>query len=65
MRVALVPNIPDDFIDGNMEDFLERGRQLDDPEIRRKVAAHAGDRLDQALTQLYRKRLQLSAVHRF
>src|SRR5690606_15576681 len=55
VRIALVANVPDDPVARRIEYIVERDREFDRAEIRRQVAAGAGDRIDDEATQFIRQ----------
>src|SRR5258708_5691913 len=58
-RVALVADIPEDFVARGVEGPAEGDRQLDDPQPRADVAAGLRDDVDQPLPYLVGELLQL------
>ena len=61
VRVALVGRVPDDAVDGAVENAVERQRNLNDPQIRRQVAAALGYHRDDGVSNLLRYLNQFSA----
>ena len=51
--------VPDDLVARRLEQSMKRDRQLDDPERRAEMATGLGDRRDDRLADVGRKRLEL------
>ena len=59
MRVALVADVEEESVVSEVEDVVQRDRQLNDTEIRREVTAGLHDLAGDRFTNLRRKRLEL------
>ena len=51
VRIALVPDIPDQAVARRLEHVMQGHRELDDPEAGAEVSAGLRDRVDQVLSQ--------------
>ena len=63
VRIALMPDIPDEDVFGGIEQVVQGHRQLDDPNPRSEVTAGVGDRIDRLGAELLGEELQLPHGH--
>ena len=64
VRIRLVAGIEDDLIARRVEDIVQSQGQLDDAEVPAKVASDLRDNLDDAMANLFRKLVELTAAER-
>src|ERR1041385_4469435 len=64
VRVALVPDVPDQAIGWRIEQVVQGDRQLDDAQSGAEMAAGAGNGFDQVLAQLTRNVRQFALYER-
>ena len=55
VRIALVPDIPDQAVARRFEHVMQGHRELDDPEAGTEMAAGLGDRVDQIVVAAHRR----------
>ncbi len=62
VRIALVPDVPHDPVGRGVEDVVQGDRELDRAQVRRQMAAGAGDGFEQERPQLVGKLAELAAI---
>jgi hypothetical protein len=58
-------NVPDEFVGRQIEDFVQRERQLDDAEIRSEVSAVDGTSADERVSNLTGQNIDFAAFEAF